>query len=112
MALGRQLALALLLIQNNHFAAAAAAGRALIYDPVMSRDDHEIMQRCKLQPMPEDEKGARAAGGPTLFYMPHCEAVLYDNLLKANWSPSALPHVAVLGNRSAPRMCWSMRFSV
>jgi hypothetical protein len=36
---------------------------------------------------------------PTLFYMPHCEASLYDALLAANWeSPTQLRRVCVLGN--------------
>mmetsp|Transcript_36721 Transcript_36721/g.80000 ORF Transcript_36721/g.80000 Transcript_36721/m.80000 type:complete len:339 (-) Transcript_36721:457-1473(-) len=93
-----QLALALLLIQHHGFASVAAAGRAMSYDPVLSRDDHDLMRRYQLQPLLEDEKGARPATAPTLFYMPHCEAVLYDNLLKANWSSSTLPYLAILGN--------------
>ncbi len=32
-----------------------------------------------------DEGGARRVSEPTFFYMPHCEEVLYDALLRANW---------------------------
>ena len=46
----------------------------------------------------EDEEGGRHVEAPTLFYMPHCEAVLYDNLLKANWSRASLPLLAIIGN--------------
>jgi hypothetical protein len=94
-----QLALARLLIQHHGFASAAAAGRALVYDPVLSAADQTILRRCELSLLPVDEKGARAASAPALFWMPHCEAVLYDNLLKANWSRDKLPFLAILGNR-------------
>lgn len=45
-----------------------------------------------------DEQGRRVVEAPTIFYMPHCEAVLYDNLLRANWRPVALNQMVVLGN--------------
>jgi hypothetical protein len=52
-----------------------------------------------LATLPTDEAGARSVTAATLFYMPHCEAGLYDNLLAANWSRAALPRIAILGNR-------------
>jgi hypothetical protein len=46
-----------------------------------------------------DDGGRRRVEEPTLFYMPHCEASLYDALVAANWeSPAQLRHVCVLGN--------------
>eukprot|EP00958_Prasinococcus_capsulatus_P004771 scaffold442_cov397-Prasinococcus_capsulatus_cf.AAC.20 len=33
-----------------------------------------------------------------MLYMPHCEVLLYDNVLSANWSAEGLPRVVVLGN--------------
>lgn len=35
---------------------------------------------------------------PTLFYMPHCEEWMYDNVLAANWGSEQLRRVAILGN--------------
>ena len=38
------------------------------------------------------------ACAPTLFFLPHCEAELCDNLIAANAAAHALGRVAVLGN--------------
>ena len=35
----------------------------------------------------------------TLFYMPHCGIAMYNNLLWANWDPSTLSKIAIIGNR-------------
>jgi len=94
-----QLALAELLMREHGLAAVAAAGGAWTYDPVLGAGDRDILQRRGLSVLSTDEAGARAVAHPTLFYMPHCEAVLYDNLLASNWSPTALPRLAILGNR-------------
>lgn len=51
-----------------------------------------------VQVMDEDEQGRRVACAPTLFYLPHCEAELCDNLIAANAAARALGHMAVLGN--------------
>lgn len=93
-----QLALAELLMREHGLAAVAAAGGAWTYDPVLGAGDRDILQRRGLSVLSTDEAGARAVAHPTLFYMPHCEAVLYDNLLASNWSPTALPRLAILGN--------------
>lgn len=48
---------------------------------------------------------------PVLFYMPHCDASLYSDVLDENWSKDALACVAVLGNSfahmqvSTPKAC-------
>jgi len=33
-----------------------------------------------------------------LFFMPHCDRFLYENVLRANWSPDALSRVVIIGN--------------
>ncbi|KAF9612342.1 hypothetical protein IFM89_039060 [Coptis chinensis] len=45
-----------------------------------------------------NEQGRRQAVKPTMFFMPHCEAVLYDNLLRANWRPENLNKMVLFGN--------------
>ena len=35
----------------------------------------------------------------TLFYMPHCGKAMYNNLLWANWNPTLLSQIAIVGNR-------------
>ncbi|KAK1548967.1 hypothetical protein Q3G72_008921 [Acer saccharum] len=44
-----------------------------------------------------DVEGRRCAIKPTIFYMPHCEAELYDNLLQANQGVM-LKGMVLLGN--------------
>ncbi|XWS56999.1 hypothetical protein CRYUN_Cryun09bG0133800 [Craigia yunnanensis] len=45
-----------------------------------------------------NEQGRRQAMKPTLFFMPHCEAELCNNLLQANWGVESLNRVALFGN--------------
>lgn len=45
-----------------------------------------------------DERGRREVKVPTLFFMPHCEVQLYDNLLDANWGCENLNKMVILGN--------------
>jgi len=35
---------------------------------------------------------------PTLFFMPHCPLVLYENVLEANWTSVNLNKIIILGN--------------
>ncbi|KAL0027604.1 hypothetical protein WJX79_001199 [Trebouxia sp. C0005] len=46
----------------------------------------------------QDVSGRYLAVTPTLFYMPHCDCHLYNNLLQANWGPHQLHKIAILGN--------------
>lgn len=71
----------------------------LVFDPVLTAGEKEAMEEIGCTPIQENEEGRRVAVGPTLFYMPHCEAHLYDNVLKANRSsPGSLKKIAILGN--------------
>ena len=45
-----------------------------------------------------NEGGRRAAMVPTVFYMPHCEHLLYDALLSHNEGLGVLGNVIMLGN--------------
>eukprot|EP00898_Chlorokybus_atmophyticus_P002965 jgi/Chlat1/366/Chrsp10S01486 len=84
-----QLALALLLKER-------LGGVAYIYDPVLEPVELQVAEELGFTLIQEDESCGRAVDRPTLFYMPHCEAHLYDNLLRANWT--ALERLIVLGN--------------
>lgn len=62
--------------------------------------------------MPRSDGGRRVAAQPTLFWMPHCEAVLTDALLAANAAAGTLHNVVVLGNRfSGYQQRWALRHS-
>ncbi len=45
-----------------------------------------------------NEGGRRAPTKPTVFYMPHCEHLLYDALLSHNEGQGTLGNVIMLGN--------------
>ncbi|RVW72195.1 Protein sensitivity to red light reduced 1 [Vitis vinifera] len=45
-----------------------------------------------------NEKGWRQASKPTPFFMPHCEAELYDNLVQAKWRTERLNNIVLFGN--------------
>ncbi|MQM14482.1 hypothetical protein Taro_047414 [Colocasia esculenta] len=91
-----QLALAMLLGRELDEAAADAVE---VFDPVLSAAECAVVEALGCRVARVDEGGRRVVDRPTLFYMPHCEAVLYDNLLATNWGrPSALRKMVVLGN--------------
>ncbi|KAI9103093.1 hypothetical protein DFS34DRAFT_607431 [Phlyctochytrium arcticum] len=69
-----------------------------IYDPVMTESDRLAVERLEFQVIAQNEQAARAALVPTLFYMPHCGHALYNNVLRANWSPAQLESVVIVGN--------------
>lgn len=50
-----------------------------------------------MQVLKENTFGKYAVGGSTVFYMPHCDCHLYNNVLRANWSPQQLCKIAILG---------------
>eukprot|EP01135_Chromosphaera_perkinsii_P010110 Nk52_evm1s2015 gene=Nk52_evmTU1s2015 len=67
--------------------------RVLCYDPVMNHIEREIISRLGMTWIPENEMCARvcthsANTAPlyrrTVYYMPHCDGVLYENVVQAN----------------------------
>ena len=74
----------------------------LLFDPVFTPTDVEVFTRRRLAPITRtasDRYMDAPTERPTFFFMPHCEAVLYERLLRAHWgTPAALRGHAVLGN--------------
>lgn len=90
-----QLALAALL-RRDFLPDAASAD---LFDPVLSAVECAAAAELGFSVPSLDDGCRRRVEEPTLFYMPHCEASLYDALLAANWdSPAQLRRVCVLGN--------------
>ncbi|KAK1262486.1 hypothetical protein QJS04_geneDACA008917 [Acorus gramineus] len=87
-----QLSLAILLADR------IGIGRTEIFDPVLSSTECRVIEALGCAVLSFNDCGRRAVHGPTLFFMPHCEAGLYDGLLEANWRPSRLNRMTVLGN--------------
>ncbi|WVZ67681.1 hypothetical protein U9M48_016728 [Paspalum notatum var. saurae] len=70
-----------------------------LFDPVLSAVECAAAAALGFSVPSLDDGCRRRVEEPTLFYMPHCEASLYDALLAANWdSPAQLRRVCVLGN--------------
>ncbi|KAJ1286814.1 hypothetical protein BS78_03G381000 [Paspalum vaginatum] len=90
-----QLALAALLRRDILPEAASAD----LFDPVLSAVECAAAAALGFSVPSLDDGCRRRVEEPTLFYMPHCEASLYDALLAANWdSPAQLRRLCVLGN--------------
>lgn len=71
------------------------------FDPVFSPRDHAILPLLGIDIIKENENGKRIATQPTLFFMPHCESDLTENLLAANIASKTLENVIIIGNSFA-----------
>ncbi|XP_022764778.1 protein SENSITIVITY TO RED LIGHT REDUCED 1-like [Durio zibethinus] len=69
-----------------------------VFDPVLSATESQVLESLGCSVLSVNEQGRRQAKKPTLFFMPHCEAELYNNLLQANWGVESLNRVALFGN--------------
>eukprot|EP00249_Psilotum_nudum_P013450 c24338_g1_i1 orf=222-1397(+) len=88
-----QLSLILLLKRNFQW-----VRKIEVFDPILSQIERNVIHRLDCSLITANEEGSRSIDRPTLFYMPHCEAWLYDNVLRANWSRQSLNQLIVLGN--------------
>ncbi|KAL5727128.1 sensitivity to red-light reduced protein [Ranunculus cassubicifolius] len=69
-----------------------------VFDPILSTTEIKVLEALGCSVLRINEQGRRQAFKPTMFFMPHCEAVLYDNLLKVNWQAEFLNQMVVFGN--------------
>ncbi|KAK8661962.1 hypothetical protein V6N13_091550 [Hibiscus sabdariffa] len=88
-----QLSLALLMKRKFSW-----IGDIEVFDPVLSATESQVLEALGCSVLSVNEQGRREAKKPTLFFMPHCEAELYNNLLQANRGVEALNQVALFGN--------------
>ncbi|GAB1597987.1 SRR1-like protein [Argonauta hians] len=70
------------------------------YDPVWSDVEKSVIQSIGSSLISKNEEGKRRCecNKVTLFLMPHCGTALYNNLLWANWGPSHLTNLIIVGN--------------
>ncbi|XP_071731659.1 protein SENSITIVITY TO RED LIGHT REDUCED 1-like [Rutidosis leptorrhynchoides] len=73
-------------------------GEIEVFDPIISLTEKKVLEELGCCVLAVNEQGRRQAVGPTLFFMPHCEAELYDNMLKANWRYENLKQIILFGN--------------
>ena len=69
-----------------------------VFDPVFWPEEKQLLRELRLRVLETDEQCARRLSAPAVLYMPHCENVHYDNLLRANWHPDLLPRLLLVGN--------------
>ncbi|EPS70770.1 sensitivity to red light reduced protein 1 [Genlisea aurea] len=69
-----------------------------VFDPVISLTESRILKSLGCCVLSVNEQCRRKAHEPTLFFMPHCEFFMYENLLEENWDVDRLSNVVLLGN--------------
>ncbi|KAE8648469.1 protein SENSITIVITY TO RED LIGHT REDUCED 1 [Cucumis sativus] len=69
-----------------------------VFDPILSATECRLMESFGCSVLSFNEQGRRCAEKPTMFFMPHCEAELYNNLLQENWKVGLLNHIVLFGN--------------
>ncbi|EPS69606.1 hypothetical protein M569_05159, partial [Genlisea aurea] len=69
-----------------------------VFDPVISSTEAKVLTSLGCYVVPLNEQCRRRVTEPTLFFMPHCDIFMYDNVLQANWRADLLSNVIILGN--------------
>ena len=69
-----------------------------LFEPVLGADELRAAELLGCTLIPDNEECRRSVTQPTLFFMPHCGARLYNNVLYANWSPEGVRNVVIVGN--------------
>ncbi|KAJ1735736.1 hypothetical protein LPJ61_000388 [Coemansia biformis] len=86
--------LALIVLLNETLGAAMLA-----FDPAAVASDIAVLSKFGISTIAENEQAKRRAERRTLFFMPHCEQFLYENVVASNWPCEQLAKVAIVGNR-------------
>ncbi|KAK1435998.1 hypothetical protein QVD17_01772 [Tagetes erecta] len=73
-------------------------GEIEVFDPIISLTESKVLEELGCHVLSVNEQGMRKVVNPILFFMPHCEAELYDNLLKTNWKHDNLNKIILFGN--------------
>ncbi|EXB62663.1 hypothetical protein L484_023959 [Morus notabilis] len=88
-----QLSLALLLKSKFGW-----IGDIEVFDPILSATESRVLEFLGCSVLSINEQGRRKVQKPTMLFMPHCEAELYDNLLQENWRIEHLNNLVIFGN--------------
>ncbi|PWN34216.1 uncharacterized protein FA14DRAFT_70336 [Meira miltonrushii] len=68
------------------------------FDPICGDEDFALLRSFKVVSLKENKQGRHTLEEPTFVFMPHCTSTLYENFLKANWSPVGLTRVLLCCN--------------
>ena len=73
------------------------SSRIQYFDPCTTETELDLLQGLtNIDLIANNERGFRSVEQETLFFMPHCPAQLYNNVLLANWAN--LDKVVIFGN--------------
>eukprot|EP00038_Savillea_parva_P009767 m.185721 g.185721 ORF g.185721 m.185721 type:complete len:303 (+) comp16540_c0_seq1:229-1137(+) len=73
-----------------------------LYDPVLTAAERLAAEDQGITVLTKNEMAKRnCKETPTVFFMPHCEKELYNNLLSANWDTDTLANIIIIGNSFA-----------
>ncbi|WMV13406.1 hypothetical protein MTR67_006791 [Solanum verrucosum] len=73
-------------------------GEVEIFDPLISLAEFRVLTTLGCSVLTINEQGQWQALRPTMLFMPHCYAELYENLLEANWRHDILSNMTLFGN--------------
>jgi len=73
-------------------------GKVYFYDPVFTDVEKKVIRNYGYEVIEENEHGRRNIDKMTLFYMPHCNYNLYNNVLGINWELNKLSKLILIGN--------------
>lgn len=69
-----------------------------IYDPQFSFEEINFLNKLGLNVLNVNEEAKRVLKRKSIFFMPHCDIPLYNNLLWANWNKDTLSELVIIGN--------------
>jgi len=69
-----------------------------VFDPIISATESQVLESLGCVVMSINKHGRREALKLTMFFMAHCEAELYNNLLQANLKLNLLKNMVLFGN--------------
>lgn len=102
-----QMSLALLLKELS----LASVVSPKVYDPVLTPIECAVLEHLGFTPLEHNENGKMCFAAPTLFYMPHCEAGLYEHVIKSNMPLVMSGQAVILGNSfRSYQDRWSLAF--
>ena len=91
----------LLLIRSSlkKEAQATSSVKTYLFDPVLTVQEKSEISADDVDVIDINEECRRNVDSKTtLFYMPHCDKPMYENVLWANWNPEDLKRVVFFGN--------------
>jgi len=75
-----------------------------VYEPLLDDNEKELLRNLKFEILPDNDSGMGHQidqVSKVLFFMPHCNVSLYNNILCTNWTRNQLGRIVFLGNSFA-----------